>query len=263
MTQPFIGVLRFIGFVLWTLLAVWPYLLATGFGRRQWYGYVVFYFRMVARICGFQLVTRGHPVIGLGPVLFVANHASYLDIIILGALLPATFVAKAEVAGWPGFGALAGMVNTVFVDRARRASAKESNQVRGRLERGQSLIVFPEGTSNDGNRVLPFKSTMFVVAEQPLPDGTPVVVQPVSVGYTRLDGIPLSRAFRPYLAWYGDMTLAGHLLAALGLGRVTVEITYHDPVTIVDFPNRKALANHCHDVVSHGLSRLLSGRQVG
>lgn len=116
------------------------------------------------------------------------------------------------------------------------------------------LILFPEGTSNDGNRVLPFKSAFFAAAEGALP------VQPVSIAYTRLDGLPMQRAFRPFYAWYGGMTLADHLFAALGLGNPTVDVIFHPPVSIADFHDRKALANHCHDVINHGVALALAGR---
>lgn len=260
MTSTAIGITRFLAFVLWTLLAVGPYLVLKAFSWRGYARYVRGYFRVVARLCGFQVAVRGAPVEGFGSVLFVANHASYLDIIILGSLLPACFVAKSEVAGWPGFGFLSRIANTVFVDRKRGGSARERNLLRQRLDDGDSLILFPEGTSNDGNRVLPFKSSLFAVAEESLADGTAMVVQPVSVAYTRLDGIPMGRALRPFYAWYGDMTLADHLLGALGLGIATVEVIFHDPVTIRDFGDRKALANHCHDVVAQGVVKALAGR---
>lgn len=251
---------RLLGFALWTLLLLGPYLVVLAMGWKGFSRYVRFYFRIVARICGFHVAIRGAAAAGPGAVLYVANHASYLDIIVLGSLLPACFVAKSEVAGWPGFGFLSRIARTVFVDRRRGGTAKERAALRRRLDGGDSLILFPEGTSNDGNRVLPFKSSLFAVAEDPHADGSPMVVQPVSVAYTRLDGMPMGRALRPFYAWYGDMTLAGHLVAALGLGEVTVEVVFHAPVTLRDFKDRKALAHHCHDVVNHGVVTALAGR---
>lgn len=260
MINSFVAVSRFAGFILWTLLVLGPYLVVLATGGTGYRGYKRFYFRVVARILGFEVVVRGAPAGGPGAVLFVANHSSYLDIIVLGGQLAACFVAKSEVAGWPGFGYLSRIAHTVFVDRKRGGTGKERNALRQRLDKGDSLILFPEGTSNDGNRVLPFKSSLFAVAEQPHADGSAMTVQPISVAYTRLDGLPMGRALRPYYAWYGDMTLAGHLLDALGLGRLTIEVIYHPAVTIRDFKDRKALANHCHDVVNQGVIRALAGR---
>lgn len=260
LSSPFIAALRFVAFVSWTLVAVGPYLLLLACGWRGYSAYARRYYRVCTRLLGFRVVPRGAPMAGRRPVLFVANHASYLDILILGSQLEGCFVAKAEVAGWPGFGFLARIAQTVFVNRARGATARERDQLGHRLAAGDSLILFPEGTSNDGNRVLPFKSSLFAVAALPGPDGTPVPVQPVSVAYTRLDGCAMGRAFRPFYAWYGDMTLAGHLFAALGLGKLTVEVVFHPVVSLADFADRKALANHCHDVVSRGVVDTLAGR---
>lgn len=260
MSSPFIALLRFVGFLLWTLLAVPPYLVLLWRGWRGYSRYARAYFRFCNRILGFTVVVRGAELAKSRPVLFVANHASYLDILILGSVLDACFVAKAEVATWPGFGFLARIARTVFIDRKRGATVRERDQIGGRLAMGDSLILFPEGTSSDGNRVLPFKSAFFAVAQNRTADGAPLPVQPLSVAYTRLDGCVLCRAFRPFYAWYGDMTLAGHLFAALGLGKLTVEVVVHPVVTIDDFADRKGLAHHCHDVVSNGVVAALAGR---
>ena len=259
-----VAIFRFIGFISWIALLLIPCLVLRLVGPRTVPGFVRFFWRVVTRLIGYDVVMRGRPVEDHGAVLFVANHASYLDIIVLGSLLKAYFVAKGEVAGWPGFGFLAKISRTVFVDRSRGATARESNHVRERLDQGDCLVLFAEGTSNDGNRVLPFKSALMSVAEQPVTaaDGSvgPLLVQPVSIAYTKLDGLPMGRAFRPYFAWYGDMTLAGHLVGALGMGRVTVEVEFHAPVTLAEFGSRKGLANHCHAVVAHGVTRMLAGR---
>lgn len=260
MTNPFVATLRFLGFLVWTLVAMPPYLILLACGRKGYHRYMRAYFAVVTRILSFHVVRKGVATATGKPVLFVVNHASYLDIIVLGSLLQANFVAKSEVAGWPIFGFLSRIAQTVFVDRKRGATDKERDQLSTRLAAGDSLILFPEGTSNDGNRVLPFKSSLFAVAQMAAKDGIAMPVQPISVAYTRLDGHPMCRAFRPFYAWYGDMTLAGHLFALLGLGELTVEVVFHPPVTIADCGDRKGLANHCHDVISRALVASLSGR---
>lgn len=196
------------------------------------------------------------------PTLFICNHTSYLDIIALGAVLPGSFVAKSEVRSWPLFGFLAILQRTVFVERRRDATVKHRDEMVERLEAGDNLILFPEGTSNDGNRVLPFKSAFFGVAERPI-KGRPLVVQPVSISYTKLNGIPMGRRYRPYYAWYGDMELATHLFEMAGLGRATVVVECHPPVTIEQFKNRKELAAHCERVIAEGVSKAISGRLEG
>ena len=221
----------------------------------------VLYHRLCTRILGFDIRVHGE-MKSEPPVLFACNHTSYSDIAILGALLPASFVAKAEVAGWPLFGVLAKLQRTVFVDRRATRATKQRDEMRGRLEAGDNLILFPEGTSSDGNAVLPFKSALFSVA-QVEPNGAPLIVQPVSVAYTRLDGMPIGRALRPYFAWYGNMTLAPHFWEVAGLGQATVDVVFHPPVTIAEYQSRKALAEHCYTVVAEGVSRANAGRLDG
>jgi 1-acyl-sn-glycerol-3-phosphate acyltransferase len=214
--------------------------------------------RGVCRILAFRVEQHGE-ISRTRPTMFVCNHTSYLDISILGAVLPASFVAKAEVRGWPLFGLLARLQRTVFVERRASRTAEHRDEMVRRLEKGDNLILFPEGTSNDGNRVLPFKSAFFGAAEKTI-NGEPLTVQPVSISYIRLDGIPVGRGYRPYFAWYGDMEMAGHLWNVFGLGQTTVAVEFHQPVSIADFASRKEMSAHCHRVVSDGVSRGIHGR---
>ncbi len=193
------------------------------------------------------------------PALYVCNHASYLDIVVLSTLLDASFVAKSEVANWPLFGLLAKLVNTIFVERRPSRSGTHRNEMRERLEAGRSLILFPEGTSTDGNRVLPFNSTFFAIVEEPI-HGKPIPVQPISLAYTRYNNLPMTRRERPYLTWYGDTPMVDHLWRLLTIGRATVEVRFHPAVSIDVYESRKALAAACGQSVANGLSRLLSGR---
>ncbi|HSV28747.1 MAG TPA: lysophospholipid acyltransferase family protein, partial [Candidatus Omnitrophota bacterium] len=136
MINPVVAVLRLLSFALWTLLLMGPYLALMATGSRLAEGYRCFYFRHVAAICGIRVRPEGAPRAAAGPVLYVANHASYIDIIVLGSLLRGAFVAKTEVAGWPGFGFLAKIANTVFVDRKRGGTARERDLLRQRLDGG-------------------------------------------------------------------------------------------------------------------------------
>jgi lyso-ornithine lipid O-acyltransferase len=200
------------------------------------------------------------------PTLFVCNHTSYLDISVLGSIIPGSFVAKAEVADWPFFGFLAKLQRTVFVDRKRRTAAYQQREQLGRrLDAGDSLILFPEGTSNDGNRTLPFRSALFGVAERKAgsgqPEPLPLTIQPISLAYVRLNGMPIGRSLRPYLAWYGDMELLDHLWHVAGLGRITVAVEFHPPVTLAGFGSRKALSEHCQRAVAEGVAVAIAGRR--
>lgn len=213
------------------------------------------YHNRICRLLGIHLERRGM-ISTHRPTLFVANHTSYLDIEIMGAGVGGSFVSKAEVSRWPIFGWLAKLQRTIFVERADRAgAARQRDEIRRRLDEGDNLILFPEGTSGDGIHLLPFKSTLFAAAEDER-----VVVQPVSVVYRLLDGIPLGRFYRPFFAWYGDMTMPPHLWKALGLGRLTVVLTFHEPVRLKDFGSRKLLSEHCARVIAEGMAATLAGR---
>lgn len=216
------------------------------------------YHRVCCRLMGFDVTVRG-TISADNPTLFVSNHISYIDITVLGALINGSFIAKAEIAGWPFFGYLARLQRCVFIDRRSRASARHRDQIAGRLEAGDSLILFPEGTSADGAAVLPFKSALFSVAEC-RPHGKPLTIQPVSIAYTALDGLPMGRLMRPLVAWYGDMSLMPHLWQMIGLGRVGVTVEFHPPVRGDAFASRKALADHCRRVVAAGVEAAISGR---
>ncbi|HWE74636.1 MAG TPA: lysophospholipid acyltransferase family protein [Stellaceae bacterium] len=215
------------------------------------------YHRLICRILGIRLVRRG-AISTHRPTLFVCNHTSYLDIEIMGAGIEGSFVSKAEVSHWPIFGWLAKLQRTIFVERADRAgAAQQRDEISRRLDEGDNLILFPEGTSGDGIHLLPFKTTLFAAAMDER-----VVVQPVSVIFRLLDGIPLGRFYRPFFAWYGDMTMAPHLWKMLGLGRLTVVMTFHEPVRLKDFGSRKLLAEHCARVIADGMGETLAGREA-
>jgi lyso-ornithine lipid O-acyltransferase len=208
------------------------------------------------RIAGLEVQSHGE-VSQEKPTLFVANHVSYLDIVVLGRLLDATFVAKAEVRRWPAIGFIARLGRTVFVDRTRALSAGQSAVLAERLRAGESLILFAEGTSSDGGRVLPFKSALFAAVRDP-ELAARVSVQPVSIAYTRFrGGLSINNTLRPLYAWYGDMELLPHLWSVLGLPGATVEVRFHQPVSAAAFASRKALARHAEREVAGGL---LAGR---
>ncbi|MGP1394074.1 MAG: lysophospholipid acyltransferase family protein [Inquilinaceae bacterium] len=216
------------------------------------------YHRVCCRLIGLDIAVRGTSS-AARPTLFVSNHSSYMDIMVLGALISGSFVAKTEVAGWPLFGLLAKLQRTVFVDRRIGTTQHQRGSLEARLAAGDNLILFPEGTSSDGNRTLPFKSALFAVAG--LDTGTaPLTVQPVSISCTALDGIPLGRRLRSVYAWYGDMDMLSHLWSMIGLGRLTVVVHFHAPVTLAAAGTRKALADRCWHAVAGGVADANAGR---
>jgi 1-acyl-sn-glycerol-3-phosphate acyltransferase len=217
------------------------------------------YHRFVAALFGMHIKVIGKPVTGEG-VLMVANHTSWADIVIFSAAAPLSFVAKTEVARWPLFGTLARLQRTVFVERQRRSATGETRDaIRDRLLAGDTLLLFPEGTSHDGNTVLPFKSALLGAAEALLANGAHVKVQPVSVAFTGLHGLPMGRENRPLFAWYGDMEMAPHLWEALLAGPLDVVVQFHEPLSL-DRMDRKALAARAQEIVQAGQAQALAGR---
>jgi len=249
------------GWTLWTVLRHLPTILR---GRGVGPDVSIPWHRRVAKIVGLDVRTHGRPVSGRA-ALYVANHCSYLDIVALSTALPCCFVSKAEVNDWPVFGWLARQQRTVFIERRARRAGEQLEALKERLEAGDHMVVFPEATSTDGQRVIPFKSSLFEAAragshEQDRHEGDTVAIQPVTIAYSRLDGMPMGRAFRPLVTWFGDMEMGAHLMTMLGLGRVGVDLVFHEPVRLSDFHSRKQLADHCWRAVSGGLQDALSGK---
>lgn len=204
------------------------------------------YHRLVCRILGIRVRVHGTTPVK-GPVLIASNHVSWLDIVVLSSIAPLSFVAKRDVAKWPFFGSLARLQRTVFVDRERRhATGGARDEMRERLGHGDILVLFAEGTSSDGRRVLPFKSAFFGAAE-----ASGVTVQPVSIVYTGHRNLPMTRRLMPFFAWYGDMELPGHLWEAVATGPIEATVICHPPLK----PGmaRKALALQAENAVRRGV----------
>jgi lyso-ornithine lipid O-acyltransferase len=198
-------------------------------------------------------------------VMYVSNHSSWVDIPVIGGVLPGCFVAKGDIANWPVISTIARLGRTVFVSRTRATTGKERDTMRSVLQGGDNLILFPEGTSSDGSRVLPFRTTFFALAEaRAWEDRADLpIIQPVSVVYDRLGGLPAGRASRPIFAWYGDMDIASHfyrLTQHIGL-RATVLL--HTPLDPAGFADRKALSQAVWQIVADGASTLRQNRPVG
>ncbi|MBE0455144.1 lysophospholipid acyltransferase family protein [Roseovarius autotrophicus] len=199
----------------------------------------------VFAILGIAYDLEGTPLDGPGAV--VANHVSWLDIFALNARKRVYFVAKAEVAGWPGIGLLARLVGTVFIRRDPREARAQTAMLAGRLGVGHRLLFFPEGSSTDGLRVLPFKTTLFQ-ALHGLGEGG-VRVQPVTLLYEAPEGQDAR-----FYGWWGDMELGAHLSQVLGARRQgRVRVVCHAPLAVSDFPDRKALALACERAVRAGM----------
>jgi lyso-ornithine lipid O-acyltransferase len=251
-----------IAFLAMTVLCVPIQSLALRLDSRLRQRLPLFYHRMFLGMMGMRVKVIGVPA--SGGVLMSANHVGWLDIPILSSIAPVTFVAKQEVGAWRFFGMLARLQRTIFVRRVRTKAREDRDNILRRLSDGEAVVIFPEGTSSDGNRVLPFKSSLFSVAELPLGDGKDrkvvyAPVQPVSVSYVGLHGIPMGRENRPFFAWYGDMELVPHLWQAFEMGPIDVVVEFHMPVTIGQAGGRKEIAAAAETAVREGVIRALTG----
>lgn len=219
--------------------------------------------RVAARLIGLRVTVLGNPVPrAASGTLLASNHVSWLDIVALGAAMPVSFVAKDDVAGWPGVGMLAKLQQSVFIDRTRpRRAAEQVSAIRDRLVKGDRIVLFPEGTTSDGNFLLPFKSALFGAAGvAPGRTDLPFMVQPVAIAYTGLHGLPMGRSGRPVAAWPGDVELVPHLNGVLDCGAIDVTIIFGEPFAASGVENRKMLAAACEDAVRDMLSLALRGR---
>jgi 1-acyl-sn-glycerol-3-phosphate acyltransferase len=210
------------------------------------------YHRILCALAGVRIRQVGQRT-SARPVLILANHASWLDICIITATTPVVFVAKSEVARWPLFGTLAKLQRTVFVDRDRRQQTGEATaQIAGRLLGGEAVVLFAEGTSSDGIRVLPFKSALVGSVHQALgasQEHGSIAVQPLSLAYTRFDGLPVGRALRERVAWYGEADLIPHFIRVLASGATDVTLSWGDTVALNAETDRKQVTRDAEATV--------------
>lgn len=179
------------------------------------------------------------------PLLVAANHVSWTDILVLGSLVDVVFIAKSELEGWPLLGWLSKLQRTVFIERERkRKSGDQAGEIATRLGKGDAMVLFAEGTTGDGNILLPFKSTLFGAASMAIGEGTAqeVFIQPVAIAYTRLHGVAFGRQDRGISAWIGDQDLGPHLMALLSHRALDAEVHFGEPVVFSRGSNRKETA---------------------
>jgi 1-acyl-sn-glycerol-3-phosphate acyltransferase len=246
--------------LLWTAISIPPQAFFLVLPGRPKVVFARIYWAVFARMLGVRVRVIGtmeKPRDGR-PVVFVSNHSSWVDIAVLGGQLEGCFVAKEEVARWPVIRTIARLGRSVFVTRQRAATSRERDAMQQRLAQGDGLILFPEGTTSDGARVLPFRSAFFAVAT----GENPPMLQPVSIVYDRLGGLPTGRANRPAFSWYGDMDIASHYVKFGQQRGMRATVVLHAPVDPRDFPERKALAQAVWQVVADGAAALRQNRPV-
>ncbi|HUA78394.1 MAG TPA: lysophospholipid acyltransferase family protein [Acetobacteraceae bacterium] len=249
---------RGLALLLWTLVSI-PVqgLLNAVPGRSGRVRFARIYWHSFCRLIGLKVRVLGVSARGNGRrVVYVSNHSSWLDIPVLGGTLEACFIAKAEVGAWPMIRTIARLGRTIFVSRRKSRTGVENAAILERLAAGDDLILFPEGTTSDGARVLPFRSSFFALAETP----NPPMLQPVSVVYDRLDGLPALRATRPLFAWYGDMEIGPHFWRLAQHHGLRASVLLHEPVDPLACPDRKLLARALWQVVAEGAANLRQNR---
>ena len=225
-------------------------------------GFARVYWATLCRLMGLRvriIGTRAARIDGR-PVVFASNHSSWLDVLVLGGSLEAVFVAKTEVGQWPLVRTIARLGRTVFVSRRSRQVGRERDDMRARLAAGDNLVLFPEGTSNDGSRVLPFRSTFFSVVDGDGSGAGRPIVQPVSVVYDRLGGLPIGRSSRAVFAWYGDMDLASHFWRLAQEQGLRATVLLHTPVDPAHYASRKDLSQAVWTTVASGAATLRQNR---
>jgi 1-acyl-sn-glycerol-3-phosphate acyltransferase len=201
--------------------------------------------RMVTWVLGYRIHVVGQ-MSDKRPLLIASNHVSWTDIMVLGSIADVFFISKSELANWPIIGYLSRWQRTVFVERERKAkSGEQAGEIGLRLAQGHPMVLFAEGSTHDGNRIAPFKSSLFGAASVSISSGVAdhVYVQPVAIAYTRLHGLPMGRQHRGHAAWIGDRVLVPHIRELLAKGALDVEVHFGEPIGFAKGDSRKEIAS--------------------
>ncbi len=234
--------IRVLFFLLWTGLALLVFVVAIPLGQRLtiarfWHKGCLKLFAVKLKIIGEKSQQA--------PILFVANHVSYLDIIILGSQLKGSFVSKAEVRKWPLFGWLSTLQNTVFINRRSREIKVQLQELSNRVTNRENLIIFPEGTSTDGKIVKPFKSSLFAICDL----HPELNIQPIGLKYLNNRGEHLTDEVRDQYAFYADFPFGGHFWGMLQGSGVCVEVSFSPILNTQSYSNRKEVATVSQQLV--------------
>lgn len=220
-----------------------------------------FWHRIVCYCLGIRVHVHGK-LESHRPLMLCANHSSWMDIMVLSAVADVAFIAKIEVRDWPLFGTLAKLQKSVFVVREeKRKTGNQASEIAGRMAAGEIVVLFPEGTTSDGNRLLEVKSSLFGAAAMAVPHSPTgaVLVQPVAVAYTRVHGLPMGRYHRPLTAWPGDVEMLPHLKEMLKWGAFDVDVCFGDAMEYRTDTNRKEVSA----TIARRIRALLNGRLRG
>jgi lyso-ornithine lipid O-acyltransferase len=207
-------------------------------------------------IVGLKITVQGDlDILDIEGAYITANHLGYLDGFVLGGLVPSIFVTKGEVRGWPVIGLWTALCGCVYIDRERKGKITLAvEEIVERLNQKANILIFPEGTSTNGEHLLPFQTAPFAA---PLRAHAPVV--PLTITYRRIDGAPVSAANRDGIYWYGDMAFMPHLWGVMGLRKIEVSVKLHAPIETAQYKNnsvsRRQLCQACHNAIASGLAQ--------
>lgn len=219
----------------------------------------IFFHKVAMMVLGIRLHVEGE-FVSDRPLLLASNHCSWLDIILIASVIPASFIAKSNLRMWPIVGQMAWLQRTIFIDRhARLAAGKQSDKIAKRLGKGKNevLVLFPEGTTSDGISIFPFKSSLFESIPAALSKGDlmNIMVQPMAIMYTRIHGLPIGHQWRHKVVWAGDRTLLEGILTLFRSGALDVTIRLGAPIICDSDMNRKEIAKRSYDAVRSLLQR--------
>ena len=213
---------------------------------RLWFG-------CLRRVLGIRVELEGLPRPG-GGTLFVGNHVSHFDIVLLGSLLHARFIAKNDMERWPGMRAVGELAQTLFISRRRGDAASVAATVAAQMRPDHDLVLFAEGTTSSGEKVAPFKSSLFSLFLGEQAGARAWTVQPFTLDIRSVDGRPLSHdGDRDGYAFHSDMQAGAHVQRFLRMSGALVRVIFHPPMTIPAGMDRKTLAAQVHAVVASGL----------
>ena len=253
------GLLRLLVFLPLTIFLVIIFLILKAILKPLNLNYPVFLIRkswsvLILRLFGLKLKVIGKK--SYDSTIFVSNHISWTDILVIQSVLDIIFVAKSDVKKMPGLGFLAGIANTVFIDRNPQKISKDSLILKKKIEKGELICFFPEGTSTDGLRVLKFKSGFFQLLFDGIYNQNKYIkkVQPLSI-YYKVHNKNLSKDF---YGWWGSMSIISHITKILCLSSGSVELKFHDSLNSEEFNDRKEIALAAENTIAKYISFQLS-----
>ncbi len=219
--------------------------------------------KIATKMVGLRIRVTGN-IPNTRPMMIVSNHISWMDIPVLGSITELSFIAKSEVNEMPGANLLSRLQRTIYVVREeKRKAGQQAQEITQRMLDGDAMVLFGEGTTHDGNRIGTFKSALLGAAQFALKDDQvdEVLIQPVSIAYTKLHGMPMGRYTRAKAAWYGDMTLGSHAINIMMQSAWDVEVIFGEPIVFDENSNRRQVAKQIQSEVRNNFLNTLHDRK--